>query len=116
MDGRTVQRQAARFAALGHEARLRILRELLAHHPHGRVAGELQHELDIPASTLSHHLDALRQEGLIEQQREGRFLRYVADTEGLRELLDFLYAECCTRNPVIPLSALTASAVSRAES
>jgi len=111
-----VQRQAARFAALGHEARLRILRELLAHHPYGRVAGELQHELDIPASTLSHHLDALRQEGLIEQQREGRFLRYVADTEGLRELLGFLYAECCTRNPVIPISSLTASAAKRAQS
>lgn len=108
MEEETIRRQASRFAALGHEARLRIVRELLAHHPHGRVAGELQDALDIPPSTLSHHLDALRQEGLIAQQREGRFLRYVADTAGLRELLDFLYAECCTRNRVIPISSLTA--------
>jgi DNA-binding transcriptional ArsR family regulator len=65
------------------------------------VAGEIQQELNIPASTLSHHLDALHQERLVEQRREGRFLRYLADAEGLRELLDFLCAECCTRNEVV---------------
>lgn len=99
-----VRRSASRFAALGHEMRLEILRQLLAAHPQGLVAGEIQQELGIPASTLSHHLDALHQEGLVEQRREGRFLRYLADTEGLRELLDFLYAECCTRNKVVQIS------------
>ncbi|HEX9940609.1 MAG TPA: metalloregulator ArsR/SmtB family transcription factor [Thermoanaerobaculia bacterium] len=94
-------RHAGRFAALGHEVRLEIVRRLLAAHPRGMVAGEIQQELNIPASTLSHHLDALHQEKLVEQRREGRFLRYLADTEGLRELLDFLYAECCTRNEVV---------------
>ncbi len=98
------RRYAARFAALGHEVRLEIVRLLLASHPEGMVAGEIQQELNIPASTLSHHLDGLLQEKLIEQHREGRFLRYRADTEGLREILDFLYAECCTRNEVVQVS------------
>lgn len=95
------RRYATRFAALGHEVRLEIVRRLLASHPVGMVAGEIQQDLGIPASTLSHHLDALHQEGLIQQHREGRFLRYLADDQGLRDLLDFLYAECCTRNEVV---------------
>lgn len=99
------RRYASRFAALGHEVRLEIVRLLLASHPEGRVAGEIQQELNIPASTLSHHLDGLLQEKLIEQHREGRFQRYRADTEGLREILDFLYAECCTRNQVVQIPA-----------
>ena len=94
---------ADRFAALGHEARLRIVRLLLAAHPTGLVVGELQDELEIPASTLSHHLEALRHQRLVLQQREGRFLRYRAGTEALSEVMSFLYAECCTRNPVIEL-------------
>ena len=94
---------ADRFAALGHEARLRILRLLLAAHPAGLVAGEIQDELGIPASTLSHHLDALRHQGLVVQERQGRFLRYRAGADALREVMDFLYAECCTRNPVVTL-------------
>jgi ArsR family transcriptional regulator len=101
---------ARRFAAIGHEMRLEIVRLLLAAHPHGMVAGEIQQELNIPASTLSHHLDALHQEKLIRQHREGRFLRYIADDESLREVLDFLYAECCTRNQVVQISKPAASA------
>jgi len=67
-------RYAAMFAALGHEARVRIVRLVLAAHPDGLVAGEIQQELGIPASTLSHHLDALETAGLIAQRREGRVL------------------------------------------
>ena len=92
---------AHRFAALGHEMRLEVLRLLLAAHPRGMFPGEIQRELNIPASTLSHHLEALHQEKLIQQHREGKFLRYLADEKSLRELLDFLYAECCTRNEVV---------------
>src|SRR6185369_12688939 len=102
-------RFASRFAALGHEVRLEIVRSLLASHPTGRVAGELQAELAIAASTLSHHLENLVQAGLIEQRREGRFLRYLPDTRSLRELLDFLYAECCTRNAVVQIGSLATS-------
>jgi len=89
------------FAAIGTEPRLRILRLLLAAHPDGLVAGEIHEELDIPASTLSHHLEKLRNEGLVTVRREGTFLRYAAGTDTLRELLNFLYAECCTRSSAI---------------
>ena len=95
---------ARMFAALGHENRVAIIRLLLAAHPQGLVGGELKDELAIPASTLSHHLDALRQEDLVEQKREGRFLRYRAGTAQLQVLLNFLYAECCTRQPVVNIS------------
>src|SRR5437667_9084741 len=103
-------RYAAMFAALGHEARVRIVRLLLAAHPDGLVAGEIQQEVGIPASTLSHHLDALGSAGLIAQRREGRFLRYSAPADGLRDLLGFLYAECCTRRALVSLSALQRTA------
>src|SRR5271168_4772710 len=93
-----VSRYADMFAAIGAEPRLQILRLLLAAHPEGLVVGEIQAELDIPNSTLSHHLDKLRNEGLVLVLREGTFLRYSANTEALQEVLQFLYAECCTRN------------------
>ena len=70
-------------------------------HPAGMVVGEIQNELGISASTLSHHLDKLKHEDLIRVSREGTFLRYTASTEVLQELLTFLYAECCTRNKAI---------------
>jgi DNA-binding transcriptional ArsR family regulator len=95
---------ARMFAALGHESRVRVLRLLLASHPHGLVVGELQDQLEIPASTLSHHLEALKHEGLVSSDREGRFLRYRAGTERLQVLLNFLYAECCTRQPLVDIS------------
>lgn len=97
---------APKFAALGHEARLSIVRCLLSAHPDGMVVGEIQATLDIPASTLSHHLDALQREGLVAITREGKFLRYRADAAGLKELLAFLYTECCTRSSLVPVSAL----------
>jgi|SRR5689334_13566537 ArsR family transcriptional regulator len=89
------------FSAMGTEARLRIMQLLLTAHPEGLVVGEIQDELEIPNSTLSHHLDKLRTEGLVNVQREGTFLRYTANTEALQELLQFLYAECCTRNKAL---------------
>jgi len=96
-----VARYADMFSAMGTEARLRIMQLLLSAHPQGLVVGEIQEELDIPNSTLSHHLDKLRSEGLVQVRRESTFLRYTADTEVLRELLQFLYAECCTRNKAL---------------
>lgn len=76
---------------------------LLTAHPDGLVVGEIQEELEIPNSTLSHHLDKLRNEGLVQVQRESTFLRYTANTEALQELLQFLYAECCMRNKALKL-------------
>lgn len=89
------------FSAMGTEARLRIMQLLLTAHPEGLVVGEIQDELEIPNSTLSHHLDKLRTEDLVNVKREGTFLRYTANTEALQELLQFLYAECCTRNKAL---------------
>jgi len=102
----TALQYAPKFAALGHEARLAIVRLLLSANPDGLVVGEIQEELDIPPSTLSHHLDALQREGLVGVTREGKYLRYRADAVGLRDLLAFLYAECCTRSGLVPVSAL----------
>jgi ArsR family transcriptional regulator len=89
------------FSAMGTEPRLRIMQLLLSAHPEGLVVGDIQGELEIPHSTLSHHLEKLKTEGLVEARREGTFLRYTANTEALQELPRFLYAECCTRNKVL---------------
>ena len=96
-----VTRSADRFSALGAEPRLRILRLLLAAHPTGMVVGEVQEELGIPASTLSHHLEKLKQVGLLDVRRVGTFLWYSANTDALREVLGFLYEECCTRSRAV---------------
>jgi ArsR family transcriptional regulator, arsenate/arsenite/antimonite-responsive transcriptional repressor len=96
-----VTKYADMFSAMGTEPRLRIMQLLLKAHPQGLVVGEIQDELGIPNSTLSHHLDKLRNEGLVRVQRESTFLRYNANTEALQELLQFLYSECCTRNKAV---------------
>jgi ArsR family transcriptional regulator, arsenate/arsenite/antimonite-responsive transcriptional repressor len=96
-----VAKYADMFSAMGTEPRLRIMQLLLSAHPDGLVVGEIQQEIDIPNSTLSHHLDKLKAEDLVHVQRESTFLRYTANTEALQELLQFLYAECCTRNKAV---------------
>jgi DNA-binding transcriptional ArsR family regulator len=89
------------FAAMGTESRLRIMQLLLTAHPEGMVVGDIGSELDIPSSTLSHHLEKLKNEDLVRIRREGTFLWYSANTDTLQELLGFLYAECCTRNKAV---------------
>ena len=96
-----IARYADMFSAMGTEPRLRIMQLLLSAHPDGLVVGEIQDELEIPSSTLSHHLDKLKNEALVQVERKGTFLRYTANTEALREILQFLYAECCTRNKAL---------------
>ena len=100
-DEKDLPRFADMLSAMGTEPRLRIMRLLLAAHPDGMVVGEIAGELDIPGSTLSHHLDKLRNEDLVTVCREGTFLRYAANAEALQQLLGFLYAECCTRNRAV---------------
>jgi DNA-binding transcriptional ArsR family regulator len=102
-----VAKFADMFSAMGTEARLRIMQLLLTAHPEGLVVSEIQEELDIPNSTLSHHLDKLRNEGLVQVHRESTFLRYTADTDALQQLLQFLYAECCTRNKALKPEQIT---------
>jgi ArsR family transcriptional regulator, arsenate/arsenite/antimonite-responsive transcriptional repressor len=85
-----VAKYADMFSAMGTEPRLRIMQLLLSAHPEGLVVGDIQAELE-----------KLKTEGLVEIQRQGTFLRYTANTGALQELLQFLYAECCTRNKAV---------------
>jgi ArsR family transcriptional regulator, arsenate/arsenite/antimonite-responsive transcriptional repressor len=96
-----VTRYADMLSAMGTEPRLRIMRLLLSAHPDGMIVGDIGTELEIPSSTLSHHLEKLKNEDLVTVRREGTFLWYAANTEALEDLLGFLYAECCTRNKAI---------------
>jgi len=107
-DPQSVTRYADMFAAMGAEPRLRIMQLLVTAHPQGLVVGDIQEELEIPASTLSHHLDKLKNEELVRVRREGTFLWCSANLEALQEVTNFLYAECCTRNKAIDPGALVA--------
>ena len=101
-----VERYADMFSAMGTEPRLRIMRLLLSAHPEGMAAGDIGSDLEIPASTLSHHLEKLKNEDLVSVRRESTFLWYSANVYTLQELLGFLYAECCTRNKAIEPRAI----------
>ena len=94
-------RYADIFAALGSEPRLEIVRLLIASHPDGMIVGDIQTALDIPNSTLSHHLEKLRVEGLVKVRKDKQWLWYSANSEALQGLLSFLYAECCTHSHVV---------------
>ena len=96
-----VAKFADMLSAMGTEARLRIMQLLLSAHPEGLVVGDIGSELDIPSSTLSHHLEKLKNEDLVQVRRDGTFLWYTANCAALQELLGFLFAECCTRNKAI---------------
>ena len=101
-----IARFADMFSAMGTGPRLRIMRALLSAHPDGMVVGDIGGELGIAASTLSHHLEKLKNEDLVKVRREGTYLWYSANTDVLQELLGFLYAECCTRNKAIEPQAI----------
>jgi ArsR family transcriptional regulator, arsenate/arsenite/antimonite-responsive transcriptional repressor len=101
VDKGNITRFAAMLSAIGTEPRLRITQLLLKAHPEGLVAGEIQAELGISASNLSHHLEKLKHSGVIQVQREGSFLRYTAEADALQDLLTFLFAECCTRSTAV---------------
>ena len=96
-----ITRYADMLAAMGTEPRLRIMQLLLSAHPDGLIVGDIGSQLDIPSSTLSHHLEKLRNEDLVRVRREGTYLWYSANCEALQQLLGFLFAECCTRNKAI---------------
>ena len=102
-----IARYADMMAALGTETRLRIVRLLLSAHPYGLVVGKIGSELGIPPSTLSHHLEKLKNEDLVKVRRESTFLRYTANTQALQDILAFLFAECCTRSKAINAEEIT---------
>ena len=100
-DPEQITRYADMFSAMGTEPRLRIMRHVLSAHPQGLVVGEIGDDREIPSSTLSHHLDKLKNEDLVKVRREGTFLWYTANAEALQKIPGFLYAECCTRNKAV---------------
>ena len=102
-----VTRYADMLAAMGAEPRLRVVRLLLEAHPEGMVAGDISAALEIAPATLSHHLDRLKREGVVNVRRDGTFLWYTASTEALEDLIKFLFAECCTRSRAISPERLT---------
>jgi DNA-binding transcriptional ArsR family regulator len=91
-----LEQAAERLKALGHPVRLSILRCVVQGPMAGTPAGELQTRLDIPASTLSHHLATLADAGLVLVAREGTTLRYRADYPVLRALTEYLWQDCCS--------------------
>lgn len=92
-----LERCAIALGALGHPARLAILRFVVQAGEEGAPAGEIQSALDIPASTLSHHLDRLAKAGLLAARREGTFIYYRAEYTELKALTDYLWQDCCKR-------------------
>jgi ArsR family transcriptional regulator len=94
------------LAALGTEPRLRIVYHLLRAHPEGMVAGEIQNELAMQPSAVSHHLEKLKNEDLVHVQREGSYLRYTANPDVLQDLLTFLFSQCCAGKGVVPAESV----------
>jgi DNA-binding transcriptional ArsR family regulator len=92
-----LERHASQFGALGHPARLGILRHVVQGGPEGATTTELQEKLDIPWTTLNHHLDRLVAAGLVTARREGKFAYHTAEYGALRALTDFLWEDCCKR-------------------
>ena len=89
------ERHAAQLAALGNPVRLAILRQVVQGRPEGTPVGDIQGQLDIPWSTLSHHLDRLAATGLLQSRPDGRFILYRADYRALRVLTNYLWEDCC---------------------
>lgn len=85
------------LGALGHPVRLRILRFVVQAGDQGAAAGEVQAHVDVPASTLSHHLKRLVEAGVLISRSEGTFHYYAADYKALRGLTTYLWEDCCKR-------------------
>ena len=91
----TLEQHVRRLKALGHAARLSIVRVVVQGPEEGTPVGEIQERLDIPGSTLSHHLSELTRAGLLLARRQGTTIRYAARFENLHALTDYLWADCC---------------------
>jgi DNA-binding transcriptional ArsR family regulator len=89
------KRAVAALAALAQNSRLAVFRHLVELEPHGAYPGDIAQELAIPANTLSFHLKALAQAGLVSAEHSGRFIRYRASLEAVRTLVGFLTDNCC---------------------
>jgi ArsR family transcriptional regulator len=92
-----LEQHAEELSALGHPARLAILRFVVQGGTEGTAAGEIQGHVDMPASTLSHHLKRLVAAGLLTTRSEGTYHYYAADYAALRALTEYVWEDCCKR-------------------
>ncbi len=92
-----LDRHAEQFGALGHPIRLAVLRHVVQAGVEGATTTELQEKLDVPWTTLNHHVDRLVDAGLVTVRRDGKFAYHTADYTALRALTDFLWEDCCKR-------------------
>ena len=90
---------AAGFAVLAQETRLNLVRLLASRGASGLAAGEIADNLGVAPSTLSFHLAALEQAGLVLSTRQGRRIIYAVRFIRLRQLLAFLSETCCGGRP-----------------
>lgn len=94
---RALERHAEQLAALGHPVRLQVLRFVVQAGAEGATAGEIQDHVDVPASTLSHHLKRLVDAGLLATRLERTFHYYAAQYDALKALTDYVWEDCCKR-------------------
>lgn len=87
------------FESLASDVRLDLFRLLVKNAPDGLVAGDIAKQLDIPSTNLSFHLKVIVQSGLVNVEREGRFMRYKANIPLMLEIVAYLTSECCADNP-----------------
>lgn len=99
------------FEALSSDVRLDLFRLLVKNAPEGLVAGEIAKQLDIPSTNLSFHLKAIVQSGLVDVEREGRFMRYKANIPLMLDIVAYLTSECCSDDPAQCQKFRDASAV-----
>jgi DNA-binding transcriptional ArsR family regulator len=92
-----LERHAQQLSALGHPIRLAIVRFVVQGGEDGTNAGDIQNHVDLPASTLSHHLKRLMDAGLLTTRGEGTFHYYAPDFGALRKLTDYVWEDCCKR-------------------
>ena len=92
-----LERSAAQLSALGHPVRLKVLRYVVQGGEEGCAAGDIQAHVDMPASTLSHHLRRLVDAGLMTTRSEGTYQYYAADYASLRILTEYVWEDCCRR-------------------
>jgi ArsR family transcriptional regulator len=113
-DSGTVEmhRFVAKLGALGHLSRLEIFRSLVRAGPEGRCVEAIRERIPMAAPTLSHHLDVLRRSGLVDAQRQGRFIYYAINWPETSSLLRFLTEDCCA-DLHHPRAAAASSALTR---
>lgn len=87
------------FSALAHDSRLKLFRLLVKRGPKGMIAGEIAKAVGISATALSFHVKELERAGLLTSSREGRYVHYAVNVDGIRELLTFLMEDCCEGRP-----------------